>query len=136
MASQTIERMNGLLSHGTIEIRDIAATREFFEDFLGLNVIQPLKIAIYADTGGGWRLVCVRSGLKTKPQARENRFCLHVGEKETVLAAHAAAIQGRDHYKIQEVEDVESSPAVTRFVLQDLNNVWWEISDLPKRPFD
>ena len=126
--------VDSVLSHGTVEIRDIAATRRFYEEFLGLTVIQPLPIAIYAGSGGGWQLVCVRSGLKMKPQAIENRFCLHVGDAGMVREAHQAALRQQSNYDIKEIRPLEQADGVLCFILQDLNSVWWEISALPKRP--
>ena len=34
-----------LLSHGTIECSDIAATRRFLAEFLGVDVVRPLPEA-------------------------------------------------------------------------------------------
>ncbi|HEX7784439.1 MAG TPA: VOC family protein [Sphingobium sp.] len=128
--------IDSVLSHGTIEVRDLAATRRFFENFLGLKVIQPLPVAIYADGGGGWQLVCVRSGLKMKKQSRHNRFCLHVESEAMVKQAQVAAEQLRDQYDIREVGPIEQVDGAIRFILQDLNNVWWEISARTKRPLN
>jgi catechol 2,3-dioxygenase-like lactoylglutathione lyase family enzyme len=41
-----------LLSHGTIECSDIAATRRFLTEFLGIDVVRPLPEAQYLWKGG------------------------------------------------------------------------------------
>ena len=122
------------LSHGTVECKDLAETRRFYEDFLGLKVIQPVSMAIYAEGGGDWRLVCVRSGIKLKEQGIENRFCLHVGNRSAVVDGHAAAVRDQEHYAIRAVLPLVDDGGYQSFSLQDRDNVWWEISDRPQRP--
>ncbi len=122
------------LSHGTVEVRDLDATRRFYEEFLGLTVIRPLPMAIYASAGGMWQLVCVRSGMKLKPHGAENRFCLHVADEAAVRAAHAAARAERDTYGINAVGDLAADDGALGFMLQDLDLVWWEICARAKLP--
>ena len=50
---------NEFFSHGTYECNDMAATRRFLVDFLGLDIIRPLKEAQYMWKGGPWSVVCV-----------------------------------------------------------------------------
>ena len=122
------------LSHGTVEVRDLDATRRFYEEFLGLTVIKPLPMAIYASAGGMWQLVCVRSGMKLKPHGTANRFCLHVADAAAVRAAHAAALRERDTYGITEVGDLSDDGGALGFMLQDLDLVWWEICAQARLP--
>lgn len=123
-----------VLSHGTVECKDLAETRRFYEDFLGLKVIQPVSMAIYAEGGGAWRLVCVRSGIKLKEQGVENRFCLHVGSRDAVVEGHVAALRDQSDYAIRSIEPLVDDDGYRSFSLQDRDNVWWEISDRPQRP--
>ena len=127
---------DSVLSHGTVECSDLDATRTFYEDFLGLTVIQPLPMAIYASAGGGWQLVCVRSKLKAKEQGVENRFCLHVGSESRVVEAHVSAHQRIDLYQIRAVGPLERVSDVLRFILTDRDHVRWEISAAAARPFE
>ena len=121
-----------MLSHGTVECNDIAKTREFYERFLGLTVIQPLPVAIYASAGGYWQLVCVNTPTRLREQDVANRFCLHVDE-DNVREAHQAALRDREHFGIQQVGEVTDVGGATGFVLKDRDNVWWEISAMPRR---
>lgn len=128
--------MDSVLSHGTVETKDIAKTREFYEDFLGLTVIQPLPVAIYASAGGYWQLVCVNTPSRLREQDKANRFCLHVADEANVREAHEAALRDREHYGIKEICDVEDVGGAPGFALQDRDNVWWEISTMPLRPLE
>ena len=40
------------LSHGTLESRDLAFSRQFYEEFLGLEVVQTSDISIMVRLGG------------------------------------------------------------------------------------
>ncbi len=126
--------LNAELSHGTAEVRDLDATQRFYEEFLGLTVIRPLPMAIYASAGGTWQLVCVRSGMKLKPQDVQNRFCLHVASAEAVRDAHDAAVRDKALYEMNEVGPLRSEDGVLGFVLQDRDNVWWEVCARPAMP--
>ena len=125
--------LNTEFSHGTAEVRDLDATQRFFEDFLGLTVIRPLPMALYASAGGYWQLVCVRSGMKLKPQDEHNRFCLHVADEAAVRSARDAALRDKELYEIAEIGPLKVEQGALAFILQDRDNIWWEIAARPVR---
>ena len=55
------------LSHGTLEVRDITASRRFYSEFLGLETVQRGNVAIWIRCGGGWMVACVCTGDKAQP---------------------------------------------------------------------
>jgi hypothetical protein len=125
-----------LLSHGTLECNDIAATRRFLNEFLGVDVIRPLPEAQYLWKGGPWSVVCVCVEGEHKEQGPQNRFKLAVGSAAEVDAAHAAAEQHKDQYGIRRVEPVDEKNGLRSFRLQDMNKVWWEIANLTQKHYD
>jgi catechol 2,3-dioxygenase-like lactoylglutathione lyase family enzyme len=125
-----------LLSHGTLECNDIAATRRFLNEFLGIDVIRPLPEAQYLWKGGPWSVVCVCVEGEHKEQGPQNRFKLAVGSAAEVDAAHAAATQHKDQYGIRRVEPVQERNGIRSFRLQDMNKVWWEIANLTQTYYD
>ena len=128
---------NEFFSHGTIECTDMAATRKFLVDFLGLDIIRPLKEAQYMWKGGPWSVVCVNiQDGECKEQPTENRFVLSVATADEVDAAHAAALAGKDDYGIKQVLGIESANGLRSFKLLDLNNTWWEISNVSQAHYD
>jgi len=133
------------LSHGTLECNDIAATRRFLNEFLGIDVIRPLPEAQYLWKGGPWSVVCVCVEGEHKEQGPQNRFKLAVASAAEVDAAHAAAevdaahaaaTQHKDQYGIRRVEPVEERNGIRSFRLQDMNKVWWEIANLTQTYYD
>jgi hypothetical protein len=128
---------NEFFSHGTYECNDMPATRRFLADFLGLDIVRPLKEAQYMWKGGPWSVVCVcvQDG-DPKEQGPQNHFKLSVPSKADVDSAHAAALKHKDEYGIKRVLDVEEKGGQRAFRLLDLNNTWWEISTVSQAYYD
>ena len=128
---------NEFFSHGTYECNDMPATRSFLVDFLGLDIVRPLKEAQYMWKGGPWSVVCVcvQDG-DPKEQGPQNHFKLSVPSAGDVDAAHDAALKHKDAYGIKRVLDVEEQDGHRAFRLLDLNNTWWEISTVSQAYYD
>ncbi len=128
---------NNAFTHGTIECVDMPATRRFLVEFLGLDIIRPVREAQYMWKGGPWTIVCVHiQDGECKEQPTENHFKLQVGSVEDVASAHAAALAHKDEFGIKRVLGVESSGGHSAFKLLDLNNTWWEIGDVSQAYYD
>ena len=128
---------NELFSHGTYECSEMAPTRRFLADFLGLDIVRPLPEAQYMWKGGPWSVICVRvQDGEAKEQGTQNHFKLSVATDADVDAAHAAALAHKDEFGIKRVLDVETSDGHRAFKLLDLNNTWWEISTVSQTYFD
>ena len=126
-----------LLSHGTIECSDLAATRRFLTEFLGIDVVRPLPEAQYLWKGGPWSVVCVCvPDSEAKDQGPQNRFKVSVPRAADVDAAHAAALEHQSTYGIRKVGPVEERPGIRSFQLQDLNKHWWEITNVTQSYYD
>src|SRR5262249_36617215 len=111
------------LTHGTLECNDIAATRRFLNEFLGIDVIRPLPEAQSLGRGGPWSVVWVCVEGEQKDQGPQNRFKLAVAPAAEVDAAHAAAEAHKDEYGIRHVEPVSETNGIRAFRLQDMNKV-------------
>ena len=128
---------NELFSHGTYECSEMAPTRRFLADFLGLDIVRPLPEAQYMWKGGPWSVICVRvQDGDAKEQGPQNHFKLSVAADAEVDAAHAAALAHKDEFGIKRVLDVGTSEGHRAFKLLDLNNTWWEISTVSQAYFD
>ena len=111
-----------LLSHGTIECSDIAATRQLPDRVPGIDVVRPLPEAQYLWKGGPWSVVCVCvEDAEAKEQGPQNRFKLSVSSPAEVESAHAAArlAQG-DAYGIRASSRSRRPAGIRSFKLQDL----------------
>lgn len=128
---------NDTLSHGTVECTDMAATRRFFTEFLGLDIHRPVPEAQYVYRGGPWTVVCVCvDGGDAKDQTPDNHFKLAVGSPAEVDAAHAAAVAHATDFGIRKIGDILEIDGRRAFRLQDLNATWWEIVDVDLAHYD
>ena len=124
------------LSHGTLETRDLAAARRFYDEFLGLETVKRGEMALWLRCGGGWMVACVKTGDSMLPLPPDVRWCLDMETAEAVLEAHDAAVRLREDYGMQEVRPVTRAGDQTGFLICDLDGNWWEICHRPGRLFD
>jgi catechol 2,3-dioxygenase-like lactoylglutathione lyase family enzyme len=119
------------LSHGTLECRDIAATRRFYEEVLGLEVIQQASAALMIRLGGQH----VYAVLET-PEGNEMPLLSHNGidlaSEEEVREAHRLIEPVKEEYGIKRLTKPVMQHGTYSFYLQDLDSNWWEICHLPK----
>ncbi|MCP2339371.1 VOC family protein [Actinomadura rupiterrae] len=124
------------LSHGTLEVVDLQASRRFYEEVLGLEVIQHAPIALMVRLGGDHVYVCVET-----PKAAQHEMPLlghngiDLGSREEVDEAHAKISAVRDEYGIRKMTKPVEQHGTYAFYLQDLDGNWWEICHLPDRGY-
>ncbi len=116
------------LSHGTLETRDVAAARRFYDAFLGLDTVRRNEQAVWIRAGGTWMIACVATGEAMLPQTIENRWCLELASPSAVHAAHAAAHRRREEFAIREIGEIEEQDGRPAFRLRDLDGNWWELA--------
>jgi predicted lactoylglutathione lyase len=118
------------LTHGTVQCRDIEATRRFYEQVLGLEVVQLWPTSIYVkhpDTP--WYVV----NLPCSPEnpnlhTRGQRFVLAVDSASDVDKAHRWFSNSRQELGISELESIYVVDGTFSFLFSDLNQNWWEIT--------
>ncbi len=124
------------LSHGTLEVKELAPTRRFYDEFLGLETVLRGDMAIWIRCGGGWMVACVKTGDTMLELPPAVRWCLDMGTAEEVTEAHAAAHRLQGDYGIRQVQPIARDGDETSFLLEDLDGNWWEICHRPGRLFD
>src|SRR5437879_8949938 len=75
------------LSHGTLESRDLAFSRKFYEEFLGLEVVQTSPISLLIRLGGPNTIAVVYS-TKVAGMHLLTPTGLDVRTKQAVAEAH------------------------------------------------
>ena len=116
-----------LLSHGTLMSRDLAKSRRFYEEFLGVEVVRHARPAMMLRLKSGMYVVCVCIGEKVPGQHVLTHWGLNVATREEVDHAYAEALRLKDQYGIQKIQKVRERHGAYGFYLQDLDNNWWEI---------
>ena len=118
------------LSHGTLECRSLAASRRFYEEFLGLECVQNGPKTMLVRKGGYWSIVCVEDGEQRRALGIDNHWGLDLHSPEQVKQAHDLALKHQSRYGIAEVTPVRSEAGDQRFQLRDRDGNWWEFQYL------
>lgn len=119
-----------ILSHGTLICGDLANSRRFYKEFLGLEVVRHSKNSVMFRLGTGMHVVAVQSS-KLADMHVLHHWGVDVDSPEDVDEAHANALKHQDEYGIQKVMNVTEQHRVYSFYLQDLDNNWWEVQCAP-----
>jgi catechol 2,3-dioxygenase-like lactoylglutathione lyase family enzyme len=115
-----------IFSHGTLECKSLAASRPFYEEFLGLDCVRHAKKAMMLRRGGYWGLVCLEKGKNVRPVGIGNHWGLDLATKEEVDRARDLAIQHKEKYRIQKVMRITEMHGTYGFYFQDRDGNWWE----------
>lgn len=119
------------LSHGTLGVRDIDKTRQFYEEFFGFECVQHNNIAFCFRLNTHNRVVCVQTRRPLEMDMMTH-WGLDVASEEEVDRAHANAEKYKDEYGIQKIMPPANQHGVYSFFMQDLDNNWWEVQHPPQ----
>ena len=121
-----------LLSHGTLMCKDLAKSRRFYEEFLGIEVVRHARPAMMLRLKTGMYVVAVCIGENVPNQHVLTHWGLNVATREEVDRAHAEAVRLKDVYGIKKINKVLARHGAYGFYFQDLDNNWWEIQHEPR----
>src|SRR5438128_11475250 len=94
-------RLN-FLSHGTLESRDLASSRRFYEEFLGLDVVQTSPISLLIRLGGPNTIAVVYSK-KIGEMNLLNHNGLDVRTKDEVDAAYRTVSAEAEAWRLKKI---------------------------------
>jgi len=115
-----------ILSHGTITCRDLAASRRFYEEFLGLDCVQHNPRGILLRKGGYCVIVCLQVGDHVKPVDRQHHWGIDLASQEEVDRALALAHEHKEKYGIQRISRITAHHGTYSFYFKDLDGNYWE----------
>lgn len=114
------------LSHGTFECRDVAKTRQFFEEFLGLEVIQTSHISLLIRLGGRHCYAVVESKDKA-PMLFLYHNGLDVENEAAVDAAYEIVRAAAERWNLSRITKPAVQHGTYSFYFWDLDENCWEI---------
>lgn len=121
------------LSHGTLECRDIVATRRFYEEVLGLQVVQQAPIALFVRLGGSHCYAVVETkNENVAPMSLMNHNGIDLGSEQEVRDAYDTLREVQEQWGIRKLTKPVRQHGTYSFYLQDLDGNWWEICHLPE----
>jgi catechol 2,3-dioxygenase-like lactoylglutathione lyase family enzyme len=116
------------LTHGTVQFDDIDATRRFYENVLGLEVVQLWPSSIYVKhPESPWYIVNLPFRADPILPTRAQRFVLAVESPSKVEEAHHSFSSSGHELGLTAVEPIQKSNGNASFVFSDLNRNWWEV---------
>ena len=126
------------LSHGTLLMADMALTRRFYEEFLGLEVVQTSQISFAIRLNGDTSVACVAQARKVRQPGREYLRHYNIGlamaAPEDVVVAHRLALEHAVAYEIRSVGAIAESDGRVGFPIGDRDGNYWEILYDATRP--
>ena len=121
-------------SHATLTSRDLARSRRFYTEFLGLDVVQTSKISLATRLGGDTVIVVVETPAKAE-MSRQNHNGLDVASREEVDRSYALALAQQDQWGIKRVTRPVEQHGTYSFMIVDCDDNWWEILVNPERGY-
>jgi len=115
-----------ILSHGTLECRDLVASRRFYEEFLGLTVVRHSQNSMKFRLGEYFCVVCLQRGDRARPTLVGNHWGVDMATKEDVIRAHQLAHEMKDVYGIDKITKLIDNETYG-FYFSDLDGNWWEM---------
>lgn len=117
------------LTHGTVQFHDIEATRRFYENVLGLEVVQLWPSSIYVKhPESSWYIVNLPFRAEPIFPTRAQRFVLALESASKVEEAHHWFSNSAEPLGLSTVDPIQRSEDVARFIFSDLNRTWWEVT--------
>ncbi len=120
-----------MLSHGTLECRDLEKTREFYERFLGLEVVRTSDTSMWIRLNCSFAIACVQTGKNKPPMPLLNHNGLDVATREEVDRAYATIVAQRETWGIGRVTKPLDQHGTYSFYFSDLDENWWELLTNP-----
>lgn len=120
-----------VMSHGTLECRNLYRSRRFYEDFLGLEcaVHSPSSMAIWC--GLKFHIVAVEVGDSIHPVSLLNHWGIDLTSREDVDQAYQDVLAAKATYGLGEIKEPLDRHGVYSFYFQDFDYNWWEIQHYP-----
>jgi catechol 2,3-dioxygenase-like lactoylglutathione lyase family enzyme len=118
------------LSHGTLECRDLAFTRRFYEEFLGFEVVQTSNISMWCRLGGQHSYVVAQTGRQEEmPFLAHNGIDVETDEK--VDECHRLVVRDADIWKLHKISKPTLQHGSYSFYFWDADDNAWEILSNP-----
>lgn len=117
------------LTHGTTSVKDIKASRAFYEDILQLRYVCHTSMSSSLSGAGDIIVVAVQAGAKLQDQGQENRYVILVDADSDVRAFHERVVAAKEKYGLLLVEAIQPcDEGGISFLLRTNDQIWFEVS--------
>jgi catechol 2,3-dioxygenase-like lactoylglutathione lyase family enzyme len=115
-----------MISHGTLTSLDLQKSRHFYEEVLGLEVIQQSTVSLLARKGSDHVYVVVETGEPSTMQMLDHNG-LDLPSREAVDRAHEVLCSNSETYDLQRITKPIEQHGSYSFYFADCDGNWWEI---------
>jgi catechol-2,3-dioxygenase len=129
-AADPVLKLN-FLSHGTLESRDLEKAREFYTEFLGLEVIRTSPISLLIRLGGPNTIAVVQQANKGEMQLL-NHNGIDVETEAEVDAAYEKVVEHAEQYGLSKISKPKVQHGTYSFYFWDADQNAWEILTNPR----
>ena len=119
------------LSHGTLESKDLDFARKFYQEFLGLEVVQTSPISLLVRLGGPHTIAVVYSK-RVGEMNLLNHNGLDVRTRQEVDAAHRVVCAEAETWKLKKISKPVLQHGTYSFYFWDADGNCWEILTNPE----
>lgn len=120
------------LSHGTLESRNLERAREFYTEFLGLEVVRTSPISLLIRLGGPNTIAVVEQKRKTSEMSMLNHNGIDVETEAEVDEAHSKVVEHAEKYSIKKISKPIIQHGTYSFYFWDMDDNAWEILTNPQ----
>ncbi|MGE0748634.1 MAG: VOC family protein [Rhodospirillales bacterium] len=122
------------ISHGTLACLDIDRTRQFYEEFLGLDCVRTSPISLMVRLGGDHVYAVVQ--VKNKDEMpRHYHNGLDVGTDAEVDEAYQTVLENQETLGLHKVTRPVAQHGTYSFMFWDFDGNCWEILSNPPRGY-
>lgn len=120
------------ISHGTLGSKDLEASRKFYEEFLGIEVIRTSKVSLMIRLGGEHVYAVVEQKARKEVMQRINHNGLDVGTDAEVDEAYRLCNEQAEKWGIHDITKPVVQHGTYSFMLWDRDDNCWEILSNPR----
>lgn len=129
-AADPVLKLN-FLSHGTLESKNLDKAREFYTEFLGLEVVRTSPISLLIRLGGPNTIAVVEQRNK-EPMTLLNHNGLDVETEAEVDACYEKVVEQADQWGLNKISKPKVQHGTYSFYFWDADDNSWEILTNPK----
>jgi catechol 2,3-dioxygenase-like lactoylglutathione lyase family enzyme len=121
------------LSHGTLESKNLEEARQFYTEFLGLEVVRTSPISLLIRLGGANTIAVVeQKNRDDETMSLLNHNGLDVETQEEVDAAYETVMAQKDDWGLHKISKPILQHGTYSFFFWDKDNNCWEILTNPR----
>ncbi len=120
------------LSHGTLEARDLEKSRQFYEEFFGLETVRTSPISLLIRLGGNHTYAVVEAKSKNTFMPFLYHNGLDVETQEEVDQAHRTIMEQAEKWGMHKITKPALQHGTYSFYFWDLDDNCWEILTNPE----